>query len=97
MNKDPVVETEAGMSVIPTQLPNHRDPSHSSDFRGLRLQTLPLKLSNKSNRISSGEQPILIFQLNRSSHQRGSIKKLLLKILQYSQEKPMLESLFNKV
>ena len=34
---------------------------------------------------------------SRSSHQRCSIKKLFLKISQYWQESPVLESLFNKL
>ena len=33
----------------------------------------------------------------KNSYRRWSIKKILLKILQYSQETPVLESLFNKV
>ena len=39
-----------------------------------------------------------VFSINafRSSHQRCSTKKLLLKIYQYSQKTPVLESLFNK-
>ena len=39
-----------------------------------------------------------VFSINafRNSHQRRSIKKLLLKISQYSQKIPVLESLFNK-
>ena len=32
----------------------------------------------------------------RSTHQRCSVKKLFLKISQYSRETPVLESLFNK-
>ena len=41
--------------------------------------------------------PLNVWAFSKSNHRSSSIKKLLLKILQYSKKTPVLEYLFNKV
>ena len=76
-------------------MPKNHTLTRSATLFSRNHPTLCFWLRRQCGKMPNTEQ--LLHQTDKNCHRKCSIKKLFLKILQYSQKTPALESLFNKV